>query len=300
MHPVKLTVALALGALAATSAAQAQSHRNKPPPTTIGTGLNGIAKPLKVADQDWRTVDPDDLLVIETNKGRILIEMVPEVAPAHVAQIKTLARQHFYDGQTFFRVIDQFMVQTGDPENTGKGGSKLPNLKPEFTFRRGSDLRFTPVAQPAGSVVGFVRSMPVMSQPDALMVMTASHAVTAWGLFCPGVAGMARDNAVDSANSQFFLMRQAYPSLEKKYTAWGRVVAGLNVVRAIKVGEPVSPPQDRMITVRLASDLPSNERTAVRVIDPGSASFRTLLERVRQEKGADFSVCDIDLPSRVG
>ena len=71
--------------------------------------------------------------------------------------------------------------------------------------------------------------------------MTKDQKVTAWALYCPGVAGMARDDNPDSGNSQFFLMRDAYPSLEKRYTAWGRVIAGQDVVRAIKAGEPVEP-----------------------------------------------------------
>ena len=75
---------------------------------------------------DWRTPDPDDILVIDTNKGRIVAELVAEVAPAHVQRVRELAREHFYDGQTFFRVIDGFMAQTGDPQNTGTGGSPKP------------------------------------------------------------------------------------------------------------------------------------------------------------------------------
>src|SRR3954453_17513772 len=68
---------------------------------------------------DWRAPDAQDVLVIDTNKGRILVELVPEVAPQFAARARELAHQHFYDGQTFFRVIDGFMDQTGDPQNTG-------------------------------------------------------------------------------------------------------------------------------------------------------------------------------------
>ena len=76
--------------------------------------------------------DPENTLVIETTKGRVVIAMRPDLAPKHVAHIKSLAREGFYDGIVFHRVIDGFMAQTGCPSGTGTGGSKLPNLKAEF------------------------------------------------------------------------------------------------------------------------------------------------------------------------
>ena len=260
----------------------------------------GAAASTSNLASDWKSIPSDDLLVIDTNKGRIVVELAPLIAPRHVAQVKALAHQHFYDGQTFFRVIDAFMAQTGDPENTGKGGSKLPNIPAEFTLRRDPQTPFAEVAQPAGGAEGFVGVMPVYSQADALMSMTGDGKVAAWPAFCPGVAGMARDSEPDSANSQFFLMRQAYPSLEKRYTAFGRVVSGLDVVRAIKAGEPVEAPQDLMRTVRLATDLPVSERPRLQRLDATSAAFRAAVAAARAGKGADFSICDVELPVRAG
>ncbi len=75
----------------------------------------------------------DNTLYIDLKYGRVVIEMMPQVAPGHVERIKTLARQKFYDGIVFHRVIDGFMAQTGDPTGTGMGGSKLPDLKAEFS-----------------------------------------------------------------------------------------------------------------------------------------------------------------------
>ena len=252
------------------------------------------------ASEAWRAVDPDRIMVIDTNRGRVVVVMEPRVAPAHVAQMQALARRHFFDGQTFFRVIGPFMDQTGDPQNKGdEGGSDLPNLKAEFTFKRNAETPFAPVAHPQGEVDGFVDALPVRSQPDSLLAAAKTHAVTAWAAYCPGVVGMARDDPPDSANSQFFLMRQAYPSLDKRYTAWGVVVQGLEVVRAVKTGEPVLPPQDRMLSVRLASDLPEAARPHVELADPASPSFTREVARARAARGADFSVCDVAAPVRV-
>jgi peptidylprolyl isomerase len=315
--PIIAAGALALGAALATVAlAQGRppAQQSEPIRPNLPRELTGPAlprAPARVAPPpgptiapptaaDWRTPDPQNVLVIDTNKGRIIAEMIPEAAPVHVERLRTLAKRKYYDGLQFFRVIDQFMAQTGDPQNTGEGGSDLPDLKAEFTFRRNpAASSFVMVSNPTGGEVGFVGPMPAMSQISLMSALTADGKVSAWGLFCPGVLGMARAGEPDSANSQFFLMRQAYPSLDKNYTAFGRVISGLSAVRAIKVGEPVAEPRDIMQRVQILADMPAAERPQVRVVDTKSAWFKTEAERVRAAKGADFSPCDIDIPVEV-
>ena len=88
-----------------------------------------------------KALDPENTLVIELKDGKVLIEMLPTVAPKHVEQIKTLVRQGFYDGIVWHRVMEGFMAQTGDPTGTGAGGSSLPDLPAEFSnelFVRGT------------------------------------------------------------------------------------------------------------------------------------------------------------------
>jgi peptidylprolyl isomerase len=85
--------------------------------------------------------DPQNTLVIELKTGRVLIKLRPDLGPKHVERAKALAKQGFYDGLKFHRVIEGFMAQTGDPTGTGSGGSKLPDLPAEFTrevYKRGS------------------------------------------------------------------------------------------------------------------------------------------------------------------
>ncbi len=77
--------------------------------------------------------DPENTLLLETTKGAIVIELLPDLAPKHVERIKTLAREGFYDGIIFHRVIEDFMAQTGCPHGTGTGGSKMPDLPAEFS-----------------------------------------------------------------------------------------------------------------------------------------------------------------------
>lgn len=271
-----------------------------------GTAMAQEAEPAPPppppAPTEWRTIAPENLLVIDTTKGQVLVELTPQIAPAHVERIRLLASRGFYDNLNWHRVIDWFMAQTGDPLGTGDGQSYYPDLKAEFTFRRGPEMVFAPVAAPTGSVLGFVGSVPVETQPDAVMAGTPDHKVHGWGLYCPGVAGMARDDANDSANSQFFLMRQAYPALDKRYTVWGRVVSGLDVVRALKSSpnpDGMVEGPDRMTRARVASDLPAAERPVAAVLNTASPTFATMVQQVRQARGADFSICDIELPSKV-
>ena len=279
-HPLALAFAL-VAALTVGAPALAQAPAAPAAPTS-----------------EWRTVDPENALVIDTTKGRIIVELAPEAAPEHVKRIKQLVREKFYDGVVWHRVIDWFMAQTGDPLGTGEGQSPYPDLKAEFTFRRGPELTVTAIASPSGQKLAFLRSLPIATQPDELMALTTDKKVAAWGLYCPGVAGMARGEENDSANSQFFLMRHPYPSLEKRYTVWGRVVSGLDVVRSIKTGEPIGDP-DKMTRVRVMADIPEAERPVARVLATKRARFRAMVAQLRRTKGADFSPCDVELPVQV-
>lgn len=284
-------IAATLAACAATAVAQPQNLAQKPPPAPPAPGAPTAA--------DWRTPNPDDVLVIDTNKGRIIVELVPEVAPETTARIRELAKRGFYDGLTFFRVIEGFMAQTGDPQNNGTGASELPDIRAEFFFRRAPDSPVVLADNQQVVEVGFVKSLPIMSQSMMLAPLTADGKVQAWGLYCPGVAGMARGEEPNSANSQFFLMRDRYPKLEKRYTAFGRALAGQDVINAIKVGEPVADPQDRMERVRVLSALPEAERPKIRVIDPAGPWFRAEVARARAAQGSNFSACDVNIPVEV-
>jgi cyclophilin family peptidyl-prolyl cis-trans isomerase len=133
-------------------------------------------------------------------KGVIEIELLPELAPAHVERIKILARDGVYNDVVFHRVIQGFMAQTGDVKfgkregfkqrYAGQGGSNYPDLPAEFS-----------------------------SEP-----------------FVKGVVGMARSTNPNSANSQFFIMFAPAPNLNGQYTVFGRIVEGQDIVDNIKLG----------------------------------------------------------------
>jgi peptidylprolyl isomerase len=168
----------------------------------LAVSLVALAAPA-LADDDQNT------LILTTKNGKIVIRLWPKVAPKTVAQIKTLVKRKFYDGQVFHRVIPGFMAQTGDPTGTGSGGSDLPDVPAEFN------------AKP----------------------------------FKRGTLGMARASDPDSGNSQFFICLGDADFLDGKYTAFGEVVSGMEVVDQIKAGTQdnngaVDHP-DKMISLRL-------------------------------------------------
>ena len=143
---------------------------------------------VSVQAQEFPGKDPETILVMQTDQGTVYIEMLPDVAPKHIEQIKALTRSGYYDQSPFHRVIDGFMAQGGDKTGTGFGKSDLPDLEAEF-----SDIPFE-----------------------------------------RGVVGMARAADPNSANSQFFVMLARSSGLDGKYTVWGRVIEGMNVVDRIK------------------------------------------------------------------
>ena len=97
-----------------------------------------LATPIVVMSSmsEAQTADPENTVYLDLKDGRVVIQLLPELAPKHVERVKLLCRKGFYDGTPFHRVIEGFMAQGGDPTGTGTGGSDLPDLKAEFTTKR--------------------------------------------------------------------------------------------------------------------------------------------------------------------
>ncbi|MBK5265470.1 MAG: peptidylprolyl isomerase [Alphaproteobacteria bacterium] len=183
-------------------------------------------------------VEAENVLDLDlSNGGRVRIQLRPDIAPNHVERIKALARQGFYNGVIFHRVIEGFMAQTGDPTGTGQGSSEFPDLKAEFN------------------------AYPHLR----------------------GTVSMARASSEDSANSQFFIMLMPRFTLDRKYTALGRVIGGMEYVDAIVRGEPPTNPT-RVLQASVEADgkAPPSQISAA----PGVAS------------GKDISVDDLNTPIR--
>ena len=114
-----------------------------------------------------------------------------------------------------------------------------------------------------------------------------------------GVCSMARATNPNSANSQFYFMRAANAGLDKTYTAFGRVLQGVDVVKAIKTGEPVPDPQDKMLSVKVLADIPADKRPTIQVMDTRGPAFKALVAKRQAELGSSFTNCDVDVPAQV-
>jgi peptidylprolyl isomerase len=242
---------------------------------------------------NWRRVDPEDLLVLTINGGRVVIELATRFAPAHVAQVKAVARAGHYDGVPFHRVIDDFMAQGGEVSAVYMLSKPYPQLAAEFTFRRKpAELPAQWLAETQQAWSGYVAGFPVgQTASDQMAGMTASGDVETWGLHCPGVASMARADDPDSADTQFFLMRQTRASLDRAYTIWGRALSGLDVIRAIKAGPAaqngaVARP-DKLASARIAADLPEADRPVVYVQRTDGPAFLETLAAARAAGATD-------------
>ena len=257
-----------------------------------------ITVSMPAAPADWRTLNPQNTLVIDTDKGRVVIELRPEFAPMAVARMKRLARTGVYDNLQFHRVVDGFMAQTGNPNNLDGAKSLEPDLPPEFTFRLGAEIPRAQLARPQGESEGFIGAQPYVAVDEIRMAMSPDRRVSAWGAFCAGVVAMGHEADPDSGNSEFFIMRAATRSLDRNYSVVGRVVMGLDVVRALTAGDPPMQPS-RMLRARVMADMPQAERPQIFVLNTLSPEFHALADQVRAIKGADFSICDVEAPVRV-
>ncbi len=304
-----LSMALLLGSVFSFSACAAESSDV---PADAEAKVAIAQKTVRAPETAWRDLDPENTLYIDTDYGRFIIELFPEIAPKHVAQIKTLTRQKFYDFITFHRVIDGFMNQTGDPKGDGTGDSSLPDIEAEFTFRRSPDMAVTLIgAQPvdpqnpnSGEIgVGFYKSLPVASQPSSQAILTKDGKVEAYGIHCKGVTSMARSGGQpNSGNSQFFLMRGTSPWLDTQYSIWGNTVGGREHLESIKVGTAGEKPDfvpDKMNKVQVVADVPAAERVNIQVLDTRSPAFNTYLQTQKKTDGSYPDICDIAVPTRI-
>ncbi|MBC6411668.1 MAG: peptidylprolyl isomerase [Hyphomonadaceae bacterium] len=304
---IVLFLAIALGITACAQESEKTETTGTPAlETTAAAGVE--PQDFNAPDRAWRDIDPENTLYVDTDYGRMVVELYPEISPGHVARIKTLARQKFYDSMTFHRVINDFMNQTGDPRGDGTGSSDLPDLQAEFTFRRAGDMPVTLVdTRGAGpetgeKSVGFYKAMPVATDPIAQAMLTRDGKVESFGIHCKGVASMARAGAPDSANSQFFLMRGSAPHLDAQYTAWGKTIWGHDVLTAIKVGTKGQTPDfipDTMNRVRVVADVPAQDRLNVQVLKTDSPAFKNYLRQYKDEDGFYADICDIEVPTRL-
>lgn len=268
----------------------------------------------KSSANEWRTPDPDNLLVMQLPTGRVLIELAPDFTPLHAANIRTLARQHYFDGLAIVRVQDNFVTQWGDPASDDNGdksklrslGKAHSTLPPEYTRPIDPKLEWTTL--PDGDVyapeVGFSEGFPAARDPAS---------GEEWLTHCYGMVGVGRDYSPESGNGSelYVVIGQAPRRLDRNLAIAGRVLEGMPLLSSLPRGEGAmgfyAKPEERtpIESVRLASELPPAQRPAVQVLRTHSATFAALLDAQRHRHGAFYKVssgkvglCSIDVPVR--
>jgi len=259
---------------------------------------------------DWRTLDPDNTLYMDLPAGRVVIELAPQFAPQHAANIRTFASEHFWDGTSIYRAQDNFVVQFGDadaddPAKAKPFGSAKTHLPAEFA-RPSKGLAFSRLPDRDGwaKEVGFVDGFPAAR--DGAEGRT-------WLAHCYGAVGAGRNNAPDSSTGAelYVVIGQSPRQLDDNITVVGRVVKGMELLSATARGpEPMGfyedPAQRTPIrSIRLASQVPAAERTPLELLRTDSQTFRDATE-ARRNRVDDFykrpaghiDLCNVALPVR--
>jgi len=237
---------------------------------------------------DWRTLDPANTLYLELATGRVVIELAPAFAPAHVANIRTLAHEHYWDGLSINRSQDNFVVQWGDPAEDDKQrkslGSAKAHLPAEFT-RRSAGLPFVRLPDSDGWApqVGFSDGFPAARDPKTGKI---------WLAHCYGTVGAGRDAAADSSNGTelYVVDGQSPRQLDRNITVVGRVVQGMELLSVLPRGTgPLGfyEKADQRVPIKsiaLAADLPEAQRTPLRLLRTDTPLFTAVVEARRNRR----------------
>jgi len=189
----------------------------------------GLAEIIRTsAPGDWRTPDPENLLYLELDRGRVIIELAPDFAPQHVANLRTLARQRYFDGLAILRVQDNYVVQWGDPDekNPRPVGAAKARLPAEFS-RPSRGLAFD--ALPESDVYA-----PEVGFPAARDAVQGR----AWLAHCYGMVGAGRDDDADSGGGTelYAVIGHAPRHLDRNVTLLGRVLQGMEWLASLPRG----------------------------------------------------------------
>jgi peptidylprolyl isomerase len=277
----------------------------------LGLADGAAAKPVTVDDlladsptADWRVPDPEDTLYMDLARGRVVIELASHVAPQHAANIRMLARAHYFDGLAIIRVQDNYVVQWDDQDHHRPVAAGV-RAAVEFTAAAGADARFEPLPDRDAYApqVGFLDGFPAARDPR-------SHLV--WLAHCYGMVGAGRDDPPESDGTEMYaVIGHAPRQLDRNVALVGRVLKGVELLSSLPRGsgemgfyvpsEATAP----IRSVRVAADLPATERMPIQVLRTNSGTFRAVLDqrRRRHEPWFKFSpdhidLCNVPLPVR--
>ncbi len=254
---------------------------------------------------EWRALDPENTLYMDFPEGRVVIEMAPQFAPNHVANVKTLSREGFFANGAVTRVQDNFVTQwaqAGDPARPPKVG--VEKLNAEFTLPRVAIANFDVLPDPDtyADEVGYINGMTA-----------ARDAASVWLTHCYGMVGVGRENEENSGGGTelYVIIGHSPRNLDRQLTMLGRVVQGMEIMSAVPRGTGdagfYKTPAEyrRYADIKVAADVPVGQRTNLEVLRTDSASFATLVNSRRWRKDDFYTkpvgrigLCNITVPVR--
>lgn len=283
-----------------------------PPSKPSRQGDNTPHRPPTVTDviaastaSDWRPLDVRHTLYMELASGRVIIELAPDFAPHHVANIEALAREGYYDGLAIVRSQDNYVVQWADAEGKRPVKNAQRTLAAEFE-RPSRGVPFTPLPDPDtyAPEVGFSDGLPAALDPKF---------ARAWLVHCYGMVGAGRDNDVDSGGGTelYAVIGQAPRHLDRNVTLVGHVVQGMELLSTLPRGTgPLgfyekAEQRAPIKSIRVASDVPPAERADLEVMRTDTPTFAAYVEARRNRREEWFKVpaghvdvCNVPVPVR--
>jgi len=261
--------------------------------------------------KDWRQPDPENLILLEFASGRVLMELAPDFAPAHAANIRLLIRQGYFDGLPVLRVQDNYVVQWGDPDSDDADrrrplGEAAAALKAEYERAAEGAPAFTRLPDPDSYApeTGFAAGFPAARDPATGKL---------WMTHCYGALGVARDNDPDSGSGTglYVVIGHSPRHLDRNITLVGRVLQGMELLSPMPRGSGTlgfyqgEERGARIERMRLAADLPASERPSIEVLRTDTARFEALIAARRNRHEPWFhvptgriEVCNVPLPVR--
>jgi peptidylprolyl isomerase len=260
---------------------------------------------------DWRLLDPETTLYVELASGRVVVELAPAFAPQHVANVKALAREKYFDGLAVVRSQDNYVVQWADPESddAAKARPMRSGKKslPAEMDRASADSAFTPL--PDGDVyapqVGHSLGWPVARDPARGRT---------WLAHCYAMVGAGRGDAADSGSGAelYVVIGHSPRHLDRNVTLLGRVVQGIELLSTLPRGTrplgyyELASQRVPIRSIRVAADVPEGERVPLEALRTDSATWTKLVEARRFRREAWFlepvgriELCNVPLPVRI-
>jgi peptidylprolyl isomerase len=271
--------------------------------------------PISMADllktspaSDWRTLEPENVMVVDIPAGRVVVELAPDYAPMNVAAVRALVRDGYFDGSFVLRSQDNYVVQWARPETDERAKAMATRtLKAEFVRLIDSKLPFTRLAyaDTYAPEVGFSAGFRVARDPKR-------HET--WLVHCYGSVGVGRDNAMDSGNGSelYAVIGQSPRTLDRNITLVGRVVQGIELFSVMPRGTGTmgfyEKPSEwiQIRSARMMADISPGERVDFEALRTESRTFKTLVESRANRREEWFKesvgridVCNVPLPIRV-